>query len=54
MRIELGIFNKNILTDNLQGNDHAFTSTEFYIVKVKENVNLKFLFYMLFTNRPLA
>ncbi len=51
-RIEPSIFNKKyILADDLRGNDYAFTSTEFYIVKAKENINPKFLFYMFFTKQ---
>lgn len=50
-RIEPSIFNKKyIFADSLRGDKFAFTSTEFYIVKAKKNVNSKFLFYMFFTN----
>ncbi len=46
-RIEPSVFNKKyIFVDDLNGNDYAFTSTEFYIVKAKDNVNPEFLFYM--------
>jgi restriction endonuclease S subunit len=49
-RIEPSIFNKKyILVDDLKGYNYAFTSTEFYIVKARENVNLEFLFYMFYT-----
>ncbi|VUT27925.1 MAG: EcoKI restriction-modification system protein HsdS [Candidatus Syntrophoarchaeum sp. GoM_oil] len=54
-RIEPSIFNKKyIFIDDLQDNDYALTSTEFYIVKAKENVNPRFLFYMLFTKDVYA
>lgn len=50
-RIEPSIFNqKYIMTNDLNGNDYAFTSTEFYVIKPKQNINSKFLFYMLFSN----
>jgi type I restriction enzyme S subunit len=48
-RIEPSIFNKKyIFVDNLKGYDYAFTSTEFYIVRAKKDVNPKYLFYMFF------
>lgn len=54
-RIEPSIFNKKyIFVGDLQGNKYAFTSTEFYIVKAKENINPKFLFYMFFTKDVFA
>lgn len=51
-RIEPSVFNqKYIYADDLKGNDYAFTSTEFYIVKAKEETDSKFIFYMLFTDQ---
>lgn len=51
-RIEPSVFNqKYIYADDLKGNDYAFTSTEFYIVKAKEETDPKFIFYMLFTDQ---
>lgn len=51
-RIEPSVFNqKYIYADDLRGNDYAFTSTEFYIVKAKEKTDPKFIFYMLFTDQ---
>ncbi|MBI4949263.1 MAG: restriction endonuclease subunit S [Deltaproteobacteria bacterium] len=48
-RIEPSVFNKKyILVDDLKEYDFAFTSTEFYIVEPKENINPLFLFYMFF------
>jgi restriction endonuclease S subunit len=48
-RIEPSVFNKKyIFVEDLQGNDSAFTSTEFYIVEPKENINPLFLFHMFF------
>jgi len=48
-RIEPSVFNKKyILVDDLKEHDFAFTSTEFYIVEPKENINPLFLFYMFF------
>lgn len=48
-RIEPSVFNKKyIFVDDLKENDVAFTSTEFYIVEPKENINPFFLFHMLF------
>ncbi len=50
-RIEPSIFNKKyIFVEDLRNYDYAFTSTEFYIVENKDNVNRKFLFYMFFTD----
>lgn len=49
-RIEPSIFNKKyIFVNDLKGQDYAFTSTEFYILKGKpEKINQKYLFYILF------
>lgn len=48
-RIEPSVFNKKyIYVDDLKENDFAFTSTEFYIVEPKDNINPLFLFHMLF------
>ncbi len=50
-RIEPSVFNqKYIYADGLRDNNYAFTSTEFYVVKAKEDVDSKFIFYMFFTN----
>lgn len=49
-RIEPSVFNKKyIYADDLRNNDYAFTSTEFYVVKAKEDIDPKFIFYMFFT-----
>jgi len=51
-RIEPSVFNqKYIYADDLKNNDYAFTSTEFYIVKAKEETDTKYIFYMLFTDQ---
>lgn len=51
-RIEPSVFNqKYIYADDLKNNDYAFTSTEFYIVKAKEENDTKYIFYMLFTDQ---
>ena len=48
-RIEPSVFNKKyIYVEDLKDNDFAFTSTEFYIVEPKENINPLFLFHMFF------
>lgn len=50
-RIEPSVFNqKYIYADGLRGNDYAFTSTEFYVVKAKEDIDQKYIFYMFFTD----
>jgi restriction endonuclease S subunit len=51
-RIEPSVFNqKYIYVGDLKENDYAFTSTEFYIVKAKEEADQKYIFYMLFTDQ---
>lgn len=48
-RIEPSVFNKKyIFVEDLHGHDFAFTSTEFYIVEPKTNINSLFLFNMFF------
>ena len=49
-RIEPSIFNKKyIFVNDLKGYDYAFTSTEFYIVKARKNINPEFLFHIFYT-----
>lgn len=48
-RIEPSIFNKKyILVDDLQGYEYAFTSTEFYIIEILDNILRDFIFHSLF------
>ena len=50
-RIEPSVFNKKyIYVDNLDGADHAYTSTEFYIIQAKDEVNPHYLFSILFSD----
>lgn len=50
-RIEPSIFNKKyIFVERLHGVSQALTSTEFYILKAKQGVHPKFLFYILFSD----
>ncbi len=49
-RIEPSVYNKKTILVNGLKAGFAFTSTEFHVVRTKENANQKFLFYMLREN----
>ena len=48
-RIEPSVFNKKyVLADDLKGHNYAYTSTEFYVVRAKQNEVLQEYLYALF------
>jgi restriction endonuclease S subunit len=54
-RIEPSVFNqKYVLADDLKGHAYAYTSTEFYVVKPRESVNLHYLYAMFFCSFVFA
>jgi hypothetical protein len=54
-RIEPSVFNKKyVLVEDLKGHDYAYTSTEFYVVKPREVVNLYYLYGMFFCSFVFA
>jgi hypothetical protein len=54
-RIEPSVFNKKyVFAEDIKGHDFAFTSTEFYVVRPRENTNRYFLYAMFFCSFVFA